>query len=130
MPKGSRLQMGWPGERDPNDEVLEPGSILASPVSALRLIVLCGSSDAHRLAADGADLVRGYPPPCSCDGNPDDPGSTVVWGARYRDDRSGIEVRCLVPAGRTLNVDGREMRIQHQVPPPRIGAVTRADVQR
>jgi len=100
-----------PHGRDSGGAVLEPGLVLASPVSALRLLVLRGSACPQSLAADGGELIPGSPPPCSWNGKPAEPGNALVWGARYRDNRSGIEVRCLVPAHETLTVDGREMEM-------------------
>jgi hypothetical protein len=104
--------------------VLEPGAVLASPNSTLRLLVLRGSADGHSLAADGVELVLGTPPPCGWGSRQNEPGTVLVWGACYCDDRSGIEVRCLVPAGQALTVDGREMEICGATGSRRANAVT------
>jgi hypothetical protein len=86
------------------------GIVLIRPNSSLRVLVLRGDVNAHCVASDGIALVAGPPPPCSVP--VDLPVSAAqTSGARYRDEESGVELRCLVPGGGPLTTDGRVMRI-------------------
>jgi hypothetical protein len=87
------------------------GIVLASPESSLLVLLLSGDISTHRVASDEIELVLGLPLPCSAPGDATSTDGAQISGTRYRDDESGIEVRCLVPGGGPLTVNGRVMRI-------------------
>lgn len=102
------VQLGEVG-RSMRPAGLYPGRVLVSRSNDVRVLVLSGASQGHRLDADGLPLVPGAPTPCSLPGNRT-ACRGLVAGAIYRDNVSGIEVRCLVGGEGTLTVDGRPMR--------------------
>jgi hypothetical protein len=95
---------------DGGTETLRPGLVLACPSGRVRVVVLEGATRAPQLAADGIPLIPAAP--IACSERPRGPrGLGLIAGARYRDEHSGIEVRCLVSDGQLLTVDGRPMEL-------------------
>lgn len=89
-------------------DCLHEGLVLTARSSSLRVIVMVGSARRHRVLCDGEPLHPGRPLPCSAKGRTLS-GTGLSAGTRYRDDPTGVELLCLVPAGHLLTVDGRAM---------------------
>jgi hypothetical protein len=89
-------------------DCLPEGLVLTTRSASLRLVVMIGSALRHHIRCDGELLQPGRPLPCSANGR-GLLGTALSAGARYRDDVTGIEMLCLVPAGHELTLDGRAM---------------------
>lgn len=86
------------------------GQRLASAVCSANVVVLEIGSSAVELRCGGAAMVPGAPIPCSSPGRAD-PRLRTVAGETYRDDASGLMVRCTGSGRGALTVDGRVLAV-------------------
>lgn len=87
----------------------DAGSCMACPVCGTNVLVLALRDPAARLFCCGEPLMPARPIRCSAEVQPADEGLGMQEGRLYRDERSGIVVRCTYTGAGLVAVDGRPL---------------------
>jgi len=86
-----------------------PGSCMAGPVCGTNVLVLELRDPAAQLFCCGEPMMPAKPIRCSTEVQPADEGLGMQEGCLYRDERSGVAVRCTRTGTGSAAVDGRPL---------------------